>query len=84
MAIVRILEDYCKSCGLCVEVCPRDALLKGSHMNAHGFKSVVFDESKECSGCGNCTAICPDVAIELHVYVKVKAKAKAKAQAAGK
>jgi 2-oxoglutarate ferredoxin oxidoreductase subunit delta len=72
MALVRIHEDYCKSCGVCVEACPRRALSIGTHLNAHGFNPVVFDDSKECSGCGNCCVVCPDAAIELFVHVQAE------------
>lgn len=73
MARVKILEDYCKSCGLCVESCPRGALKIGHHLNTQGFNPAVFDESKQCSGCGNCTVVCPDAAIELYAYAKMEA-----------
>ncbi|HUS57087.1 MAG TPA: 4Fe-4S binding protein [Planctomycetota bacterium] len=76
MAAVRILEEYCKSCGLCIEFCPRSALSLGANINRHGCRPAVFDESKQCSGCGNCTAICPDVAIELYARVKAEAAVK--------
>lgn len=70
MAIVTIHEEYCKSCGLCVEFCPRAALAISRRLNIHGFFPVVFDDSKECSGCGNCTVMCPDAAIELHAEIQ--------------
>ena len=76
MAIVKINEDYCKSCGLCVEACPREALKIGRHLNVHGFNPVVFDDTKECSGCGNCALVCPDAAIELYVHAKTEAARK--------
>jgi len=76
MAIVKINEDYCKSCGLCVEACPREALKIARHLNVHGFNPVVFDDTKECSGCGNCALVCPDAAIELYVHAKTEAARK--------
>ena len=76
MATVKILEEYCKSCGLCVACCPRGALSIGRHINAQGYNPAVFDESRQCSGCGNCTVMCPDAAIELHVPKKAGAAPK--------
>ena len=70
MAIVRILEDHCKSCGVCVEACPRQALRIGTRLNAHGFNSVEFDATKGCTGCGMCALVCPDAAIELYAPAK--------------
>ena len=76
MAIVKIYEEHCKSCSLCVEACPRAALAIARHLNVHGFYPVVFDDSKECSGCGNCTVMCPDAAIELRAESKAERAAK--------
>jgi len=73
MAIVRILEDHCKTCGVCVEACPRHALRIGTRLNAHGFNFVEFDSTRECSGCGNCALVCPDAAIELFAEAKTAA-----------
>ncbi|NQT19462.1 MAG: 4Fe-4S binding protein [Planctomycetes bacterium] len=72
MAIVKIYEELCKSCRLCVEACPRGALAIARHLNVHGFYPVVFDDSKECSGCCNCTVMCPDAAIELRAEAKAE------------
>ena len=76
MATIKILEEFCKSCGLCVHSCPRGALSIGRHLNGQGYNPVVFDESKQCSGCGNCTVVCPDAAIELYVVRKAEAPAR--------
>jgi len=73
MAAVKVLDEYCKSCGLCVEFCPRGALSIGQQLNARGFATAVFDESKGCSGCGNCTTICPDAAIVLYARTREQA-----------
>jgi len=70
MAFIKILEEYCKSCGLCVEFCPRGAISIGRHLNSQGYNPAVFDDSKQCGACGNCTAVCPDAAIELYAPKK--------------
>jgi len=76
MANVKVLEEYCKSCGLCVSACPREALKIGRHLNSQGFNPVVFDEAAGCAGCGNCTVVCPDAALELYARVEAAAAAK--------
>ena len=81
MAFVRILEDYCKSCGLCVEFCPRGAISLGRQINSQGYSPAVFDTSKECSACGNCTTVCPDAAIELYAPKKKRVPELAEAKA---
>ncbi|MGD2109126.1 MAG: FAD-dependent oxidoreductase [Phycisphaerae bacterium] len=57
---VYINEERCRGCGLCVEVCPFDALsLKDSE---HGGK-VARLEASLCRGCNPCTSVCPTDAI---------------------
>ncbi|MBW2553171.1 MAG: CoB--CoM heterodisulfide reductase iron-sulfur subunit A family protein [Deltaproteobacteria bacterium] len=64
-------ETRCKGCGLCVEVCPynaisledRKTLLETIEFNAR--KAVINPAS--CKGCGSCAATCPLGAISpLH------------------
>lgn len=45
-------RDRCVACGVCMNVCPRDAI-----SISHGSYAVV-DESK-CIGCGLCEKACP-------------------------
>jgi len=65
MLKLTILEDYCKSCGLCVSFCPKKILKISDKLNSHGFNVVVCIDETQCTGCGNCTVVCPDAAIEL-------------------
>ena len=62
---VRILTDYCKSCGLCVAACARGGLRISDELNAKGYRVVAFVESVECTGCCNCAVMCPEAAIEI-------------------
>jgi len=64
MPSVRIIEEYCKGCGLCVEACKRGVLRLSKRVNRRGLP-VVCVLDVECTGCGNCTLMCPDAAIEL-------------------
>ena len=50
---VEVREDYCKSCGLCVAVCPK------------GYRPV--EQSQEgCIACALCARICPDVVLTVY------------------
>ncbi len=49
----------CKSCGLCIVACAKNALSIGDASNAAGYKYVTCDESK-CITCGLCATACPD------------------------
>ena len=55
----RIFYDWCKSCGLCVEFCPKDVFER----NELG-QPVVKDPEK-CIGCRFCELHCPDFAITI-------------------
>lgn len=54
---LKIVEAYCKGCGLCIDTCPNGAL---SMVN--GKSSVDPDK---CLLCGYCTPACPEFAIRV-------------------
>jgi len=62
---VVILEDHCKSCGLCVDVCPKQALRLAVRLNKLGMNPAEALDDPPCTGCGNCLLMCPDTAIQL-------------------
>ena len=45
MAKVQILENYCKSCRLCITACPRDVLKIGDKVNASGYEVAEMKEN---------------------------------------
>ncbi|AOY75267.1 4Fe-4S dicluster domain-containing protein [Clostridium formicaceticum] len=66
MVKVNILEKYCKSCGLCIDVCPKKILEIGEKSNQKGYFTVVCKDEEKCIGCALCGMMCPDVAIEVY------------------
>ncbi|HMM22865.1 MAG TPA: 4Fe-4S binding protein [Selenomonadales bacterium] len=66
MAKVVVLGEYCKSCGLCVSICPKKILKIGDKPNKKGYYYVVVSDPDQCIGCGLCGTMCPDVALEVH------------------
>lgn len=56
---VETKPDRCKQCGLCVAVCPKQAISFGDKINGAGYKFTVIDHEK-CIACGMCYATCPD------------------------
>ena len=63
---VAVLSQLCKSCGLCVNVCPRKILAIGDKPNAKGYYYMVATEPDKCISCKLCVTVCPDMAIELY------------------
>ena len=47
--------SWCKSCGICMELCPRGVL--GAEAVT---KSVILIAPDKCNGCGLCELTCPD------------------------
>lgn len=55
---VARIDDLCMHCGMCVALCPVDALSVD-----RASRLVLFNE-EECTACGMCTRICPVGAME--------------------
>ena len=66
MARVEVIKERCKSCGYCIEFCPKKVLKIGTDINSKGFEYVVVDKPEECIGCAICGRICPDGAISIY------------------
>ncbi len=64
MGKIVINRERCKACYLCLEVCPKSAIVKDMELNTKGYYPAVFDETKGCIGCAICAHRCPDLAIE--------------------
>jgi len=54
---ITINEEWCKSCGICVEFCPHGVLVEG----ALGSPEVA--NVKNCNVCRLCELRCPEMAI---------------------
>ena len=53
-------EDKCTDCGVCVTICPTEALVVDSKT-----REVIFHNDK-CIACEACVKICPPRAMEVH------------------
>lgn len=65
MPKVRVLEKYCKGCGLCIPACPKKALYISEEVDRRGVHVVKVRAEIACTGCLNCTTMCPDAALEV-------------------
>jgi len=64
---IKIDADKCKGCYLCVNVCPKNILIKNSEaLNISGYYAVETIAGYECVGCLSCAMMCPDGAISLY------------------
>lgn len=71
MSYIKIDKKRCKACYLCVEVCPKKIIKKGSEANSLGHFPVEFDDAENvCLGCAMCAMRCPDMAITKVVKSK--------------
>ena len=71
---IEIVEEFCKGCVVCVDICPVDALEMvpvGSRWQGH---LAVIKDIEVCTGCMLCELQCPDFAI---MVTKPEKKAKA-------
>jgi ferredoxin len=58
---VKVNEDLCSGCGVCVSVCKSEAI---SIKEENGIRKAVVNKV-QCKGCGVCIAACPSGAISL-------------------
>ena len=66
MAKVTFNTDFCKGCGLCVEVCPRKILvISRDKINKKGHNPAVMTDQAKCIGCAFCATMCPDCVITV-------------------
>lgn len=66
MAKITVDVDLCKSCKLCIAVCPKNLLEVGTVTNSKGYYTIVQKNEEECIGCKLCGIMCPDSAITVY------------------
>jgi NAD-dependent dihydropyrimidine dehydrogenase PreA subunit len=57
--LLRVDQNECKGCGLCVEACPPKAIRIGEQLNHYGYRTASYAGSG-CTGCGICFMVCPE------------------------
>lgn len=62
---ITILEDLCKGCGYCIEVCPVEIFQESTKINKKGYTLPKVENSDSCTNCKRCELICPELAIDL-------------------
>lgn len=66
MASLKIDQELCKGCGLCVRACPKKILMiSETVINRQGYHPVEVSDPGECIACASCALTCPDVCFEI-------------------
>ncbi|HXL01624.1 MAG TPA: 4Fe-4S binding protein [Candidatus Atribacteria bacterium] len=65
-AKVNINQEFCKGCGLCVNICPKKILTIEDNFNSKGYYPATMIDEEKCTACGFCAQVCPDVAISVY------------------
>lgn len=66
MVEIKINQEFCKGCMLCIGVCPKQVLALGDELNNKGNKFVIAARQEDCVGCKSCATMCPEGAIALY------------------
>jgi len=65
MAKMTVDSYYCKGCGLCIPVCPKNIISFSKDINQMGYNFAECTNQNECIACKMCYQICPDAAITI-------------------
>lgn len=56
---ISVRREWCKSCGICIEFCPKDVLVFDDQ------EKPIPENIHACIKCGLCELRCPDFAITV-------------------
>ncbi|MEO0076242.1 MAG: ferredoxin family protein [candidate division WOR-3 bacterium] len=65
MAKIRINQNWCKGCGLCLEICPKNVYDRDVKVSSKGFREIIIKKPEACTRCLLCELLCPDLAITI-------------------
>jgi NAD-dependent dihydropyrimidine dehydrogenase PreA subunit len=57
--LLRVNEEECKGCGLCIEACPPKAIAMSDRLNHYGYRTAQY-KGESCTACGICFLVCPE------------------------
>lgn len=63
---VKVDQEICKGCNLCVGACPTGVLSLHKNVNAKGYNYSYMENVDACIGCSNCADVCPDACITVY------------------
>ena len=62
---INIIEERCKGCKICIEICQADVLDIAEEVNPNGYNLPCVKNLNKCNFCGLCEMLCPDFAIQV-------------------
>ena len=65
MKPIRIDQNVCKGCGLCLDQCPRKVFELSPRRNRQGYLIPAAKRPQDCNQCLLCEMLCPDMAITV-------------------
>lgn len=72
LGYIKILDERCKGCELCIPACPVEIIRLEARVNSHGYNLVGVEDMAKCIACNLCAWICPDRAIEVYRFKKLR------------
>ena len=60
---INVNQEFCKGCGLCIEMCPKDVLSPSKNLSKRGVYYPVAIDLEACTVCRLCEIYCGDFAI---------------------
>jgi len=62
---IKIIEEYCKGCRYCIDICPQHIFKESTRLNAKGYEIPEISDTESCTFCKKCELICPEIAISV-------------------
>ena len=63
---IQIINERCKGCKICIEICQTDVLDIAEEPNKFGYNPPYVKTLEDCTVCGLCEMLCPDFAIRVY------------------
>ncbi|WP_332308533.1 hydrogenase iron-sulfur subunit [Desulfocicer vacuolatum] len=87
-AVKAFVTTHCDGCGLCVDVCPFNAISFGPFAplrsdasqgpDEYAMERCIFIDAALCRGCGICAATCPTRGVMVHGFTRKQIQAQIK------
>lgn len=62
---IYVDSELCKSCRICMSICPKNVFELTNHVNKKGYNYVAAVRSEDCISCKLCERSCPDLALYI-------------------